>query len=132
VPPARTSTPFTDEPCQGGPFVDWVNQLASEAITGGRGNAMYCPGNTVTRGQMSAFLLKGEHGGSYVPPACSGTVFSDVICPDAQFVDFINQLAAENITGGCGNGNFCRGNPNTRGQMAVFLVKTFELKLYGP
>jgi streptogramin lyase len=132
VPPACSATVFTDEPCPGGLFVDWVNQLASEGITGGCGGGNYCPTNTVTRGQMSAFLLKGEHGGSYVPPTCSATVFTDVVCPDGQFVNFINQLAAEGITGGCGGGNYCPGNPNTRGQMAVFLVKTFGLLLYKP
>ncbi len=31
------------------------------------------------------------------------------------------------ITGGCGGGNYCPSDPNTRGQMAVFLVKTFGL-----
>jgi ligand-binding sensor domain-containing protein len=38
------------------------------------------------------------------------------------------RLAAENITGGCGGGNYCPLNPNTRGQMAVFIVKTFTLQ----
>ena len=31
------------------------------------------------------------------------------------------------ITSGCGGDNYCPLNPNTRGQMAVFLVKTFNL-----
>jgi len=43
------------------------------------------------------------------------------------FADWIEQLAAEQITGGCGGGNYCPGNTNTRGQMAVFLTKTFAL-----
>jgi hypothetical protein len=42
------------------------------------------------------------------------------------------ELFNEGITGGCGGGNYCPGSPNTRGQMAVFLVKTFGLQLYGP
>ena len=44
----------------------------------------------------------------------------------------IEQLAAENITAGCGGNNYCPNDPITRGQMAVFLTKTFGLKLYGP
>ena len=132
TPPACSSTMFTDVPCPGAQFVDFINQLATEGITGGCGNGNYCPGNSVTRGQMSVFLLKGEHGGGYAPPACSGTMFTDVPCPGAQFVDFINQLAAEGITGGCGGGNYCPANPVNRGQMAAFLVKTFQLLLYGP
>jgi hypothetical protein len=58
-------------------------------------------------------------------------VFPDVPCP-SLFADWIEQLAEEAITGGCGGGNFCPTNPNTRGQMAVFLTKTFSLALYGP
>jgi hypothetical protein len=75
---------------------------------------------------MAVFLLKAEHGPSYTPPPCSGD-FGDVQCP-STFADWIEQLAAEGITGGCGNGNYCPLNPNTRGQMAVFLVKTFHLE----
>jgi hypothetical protein len=131
APPACSSTMFADVPCPGAQFVDWINQLATEGITGGCGNGNYCPDSSVTRGQMAVFLLKGEHGGAYTPPACSATMFADVECPDAQFVDWINQLATEGITGGCGNGNYCPQDSVTRGQMAVFLVKTFGLVLYG-
>jgi hypothetical protein len=75
---------------------------------------------------MAAFLLKAEHGSDYVPPACAGA-FADVTCP-SLFADWIEQLAAEGVTGGCGGGNYCPLNPNTRGQMAVFLTKTFSLQ----
>ena len=75
---------------------------------------------------MAVFLLKTEHGPTYVPPACNGD-FADVPCP-SPFADWIEQLAAEQITGGCGGGNYCPQNPNTRGQMAVFITKTFNLQ----
>ena len=99
--------------------------MAAEGITGGCGGGNFCPANPVRRDQMAVFLLKGEHGSSYVPPACAG-IFGDVPCP-SPFADWIEQLSAEMITGGCGGGNYCPLNPNTRGQMAVFLVKTFHL-----
>jgi hypothetical protein len=41
---------------------------------------------------------------------------------------WIEDLAATGITVGCGGGNYCPSNPNTRGQMAVFIVKTFTLQ----
>jgi hypothetical protein len=75
---------------------------------------------------MAVFLLKGEHGSSYLPPTCTG-IFGDVTCP-STFANWIEQLSAEQITGGCGGGNYCPANANTRGQMAVFLVKTFGLQ----
>jgi len=130
TPPTCAATVFADVPCPGGLFVDWVNQLAAENITGGCGGGNYCPTNPVRRDQMAVFLLKAQNGSAYVPPTCTG-VFGDVACP-STFADWIEQLAAEQITGGCGGGNYCPSNPNTRGQMAVFLVKTFGLLLYGP
>ena len=54
-------------------------------------------------------------------------VFADVPCP-SLFADWIEQLAAEQITGGCGGGNYCPLSNNTRGQMAVFITKTFNLQ----
>ena len=39
----------------------------------------------------------------------------------------LDRLAAEGITSGCGNGNYCPEAPVTRAQMAVFLVRTFGL-----
>ena len=45
----------------------------------------------------------------------------------------IEELFARNITGGCQAQPplYCPNNANNRGQMAVFLVKTFQLLLYG-
>ncbi|HEX4439714.1 MAG TPA: S-layer homology domain-containing protein [Thermoanaerobaculia bacterium] len=124
VPPPCAGT-FPDVPCPS-TFADWIEALAAEGITGGCGGGNYCPQNPVRRDQMAVFLLKAEHGSAYLPPACVGQ-FADVACPSI-FADWIEQLAAEGITGGCGNGNYCPQNPNTRGQMAVFLTKTFKLQ----
>jgi len=125
VPPGCTGV-FADVACPGAFAVDWIEQLAAEGVTGGCGGGNYCPDGIVNRAQMSAFLLKAEHGSSYVPPPCVG-VFGDVPC-GAPFADWIEQLFTEGITGGCGNGNYCPSSPNTRGQMAVFLSKTFNLQ----
>ena len=116
VPPPCTGT-FSDVPCPS-TFANWIEALAAEGITGGCGAGIYCPQNPVRRDQMAVFLLKAKHGPSYTPPPCNGD-FPDVLCP-SQFANWIEQLAAEGITGGCGNGNYCPLNPNTRGQMAVF------------
>lgn len=128
IPPPATGTVFHDVHI--GDFAtDWIEQLAGFQITGGCGTDNYCPNNPVTRAQMAVFLLKAEHGSVYTPPACAG-IFEDVTCP-SQFADWIERLSAEGITGGCGGGNYCPNSPSTRGQMAVFVVKTFGLELYG-
>jgi hypothetical protein len=74
---------------------------------------------------MAVFLLKARHGSDFVPPSCQGD-FGDVACP-STFADWIEQLAAEGITGGCGGGNYCPQSNVTRGQMAAFLVNAFSL-----
>jgi len=111
-------------------FADWIENLASEGITAGCGGGDYCPLSPITRGQMAVFLLKTEHGSSYAPPSCAG-IFPDVPC-GSQFSDWIEELATEGITGGCGGGNFCPGNPVTRAQMAVFLLKIEHGSAYVP
>ena len=116
---------FADVPCPS-TFADWIEAMAAEGITGGCGGGNFCPTNPVRRDQMAVFLLKGEHGSSYVPPPCTG-IFGDVACP-STFADWIERLATEQITGGCGGGNYCPGSDNTRGQMAVFITKTFNLQ----
>ena len=132
VPPACTGTVFLDVPCTGGNFDPWIEDLAGQGFTGGCGGGNFCPGNPVTRAQMAAFLLKVKLGGPYVPPACTGTVFTDVPCTGGIFDPWIEDLASRGVTSGCGGTLYCPGNPNTRGQMAVFITKTFGLVLYGP
>ncbi len=122
---------FQDVACPS-PFADWIEQLFQEGVTGGCGAGNYCPDAAVTRAQMAVFLLKAGHGPAYVPPDCTGTVFADVPCAGGAFDAWIEELAAGGITGGCGGGNYCPGDPNNRGQMAVFLVKAFGLLLYAP
>ena len=122
VPPPCAGT-FADMACPG-QFTDWVEQLSAEGITGGCGGGNYCPSNKVTRAQMSAFLLKTKHGPAYIPPSCAGT-FADVGCP-SLFADWIEELFAGQSRRMGGN-NYCPNNSNTRGQMAVFLVRVFNL-----
>ena len=119
TPPGR----FQDVACPG-PFTDWIEQLAAEGITSGCGLDVYCPADPVRRDQMSVLLIRAKFPG-FTPDFCS-PVFNDVPCPSA-YAAWIQQIWAEQITSGCGGGNYCPLNPNTRGQMAVFLVKTFEL-----
>jgi CSLREA domain-containing protein len=105
----------------------WIKQLAAEGITGGCGNGNYCPEGIVTRAQIAVFLLRAKHTASYIPPAVGGsTGFTDV--PTTYWAAaWIKQLVTEGITGGCGVGTYCPESPVTRAQMAVFLVRTFNL-----
>lgn len=108
---------------------DWIKQLAAEGITGGCGSGNFCPTIPVSRAQMAVFLLRAKYGSTYLPPdAGASTGFTDVPL-DYWAADWIKQLAAEGITGGCGGGNFCPETSVTRAQMAIFLQKTFNLNM---
>jgi subtilisin family serine protease len=126
VPPTATGTVFADVP-QGAFAADWIEELASLGVTGGCGGGNYCPNSPVTRAQMAVFLLKTDLGSAYAPPGATG-IFGDV--PVGAFAaDWIEDLYGRAVTGGCSASPllYCPDNPNTRGQMAVFLTKTFSL-----
>ena len=127
VPPPCTGV-FPDVPCTL-TFAPWIEALAAAGITTGCGGGNFCPDNLVTRRQMAVFLLKTKYGSGFVPPSCTG-VFDDVACPGAPAVDFIERLVTEQITGGCSVSPplYCPDGTSTRGQMAVFIVKTFGLQ----
>jgi len=108
-----------------------VEKIFRKGITAGCGDGTnYCVNTAVTRAQMAVFLLKSEHGSTYVPPSCTG-VFADVPCP-SLFADWIENLASEGITAGCGGGNYCPAASVTRAQMAVFLLKAEHGSAYVP
>jgi S-layer homology domain len=139
VPPPATGTVFGDVP-SGSFAAAWIEKLASLGITAGCGDGNFCPNDPVTRAQMAAFIVKALQGAGFDPPACVG-MFADVPCPatvDFPYSDWVEELYAEAITAGClpappgGKPSFCPGTPNTRGEMAVFIVKAFGLLLYGP
>jgi serine protease len=125
-PPVGASTGFADVPTTHWAAA-WIKQLATEGITSGCDASNFCPTRVVNRAEMSVFLLKAKHTSSYTPPLVgASTGFSDV--PTTHWAAaWIKQLAAENISTGCGSGAFCPADNVVRDQMAVFLVKTFNL-----
>jgi hypothetical protein len=116
--PANTCTGrFLDVP-PSNPFCGFVERMDDDGITGGCGMpGFFCPDRPVTRGEMAVFI---ETALGHTPSTCTGQ-FNDVpfghsLCP------FIEHLAADGITSGCGGGNYCPDDPVTRAEMAVFLV----------
>ena len=79
---------------------------------------------------MATFLLRVVHGGGYLPPAATGTIFADVPISH-PFAAWIEQLAREGITAGCATSpaRYCPETRVTRAQVAVFLVRILHLPL---
>jgi hypothetical protein len=106
---------------------DYIQGLLDDGITAGCSEVprLYCPDVPVTRAQMAVFVWKARNGDA-PPPPCTG-VFADVPCPGGFAVDYIEGIASEGITVGCGGGNYCPDAGITNAQMAVYLVKAFDL-----
>ncbi len=136
--PSRGSPTSTTFP-QANPFHAPVERMVRDGITAGCTGGNYCPDMAITRAQMAVFLLRAKHNGGYVPPPAIGNVFFDVHVNDFA-ADWIEQLYAEGITGGCapaspGTGTLPLYRPNdsvTRAQMAVFLLKVYHGLSYVP
>lgn len=125
APPPASGAIFSDV----GPFdfaADYIEQMAADGMTSGCGGGRFCPGMPVSRAQMAVFLLRAKYGPAYSPPAAASDVFEDV---DSTYwaAAWIEQLAAEGITNGCGAGKYCPKVPVSRAHMAAFLVRTFGL-----
>ncbi|HEY2798182.1 MAG TPA: right-handed parallel beta-helix repeat-containing protein [Thermoanaerobaculia bacterium] len=130
VPPPETGTIFGDVPV-GSFAAAWIEELYNLGVTGGctTDPLNFCPDAPVTRAQMAVFLLKDLLGSDYVPPGASGTIFADV--PLGTFAaDWIEDFYGRGITGGCAVSplRYCPDKPVTRGEMSVFVTKTFELQ----
>jgi S-layer homology domain len=74
-----------------------------------------------TRAEMTLALAQAL---AINPPACVAgqEMFNDVPA-SSPFCPFIEELSRRGVTGCCCGGNFCPGDPVTRQQMAVFLIK---------
>jgi subtilisin-like proprotein convertase family protein len=131
--PCNANQSFVDVP-PSHVFSPWIEALVHAGITGGCGTnpPRYCPDQTVTRGQMAVFLLRGIHGAAYTPPAPSG-IFADVPV-NHPFAAWIEQLFAEGITSGCGTNplRYCPDHGVTRGAMAIFLLRSKHGAGYQP
>ncbi len=127
-PPPATGTVFADVPADH-PFGKWIEQLfADDGIPGGCETGPACPDASVTRDEMAVFLLLAKYGTGYTPPPATGAIFDDVPISH-PFASWIEELAAEGVTAGCGDGNYCPDASVTRGQMAIFLARAFEFPL---
>ena len=126
---ASTPTSFTDVPAGywAAPYIEAIYQAS---ITGGCGGGKFCPENGVSRAELAVFLLRGEHGSSYAPPAASG-VFSDVPA-NYWAASWIEQLAREGVTSGCGNMSYCPELQLTRAQLSVFVLRATHGSQYTP
>jgi hypothetical protein len=128
-PPLPAQQRFDDVPSTH-PFYAFIDRLAVLEITLGcsANPPLYCPGSAVRREQMAAFLIRALHAPGYTPLPPAQQRFDDVP-PSHPFYGYIEEMALRGITLGC-SGNpplYCPSASVTRGQMAAFVVRAFDL-----
>jgi hypothetical protein len=127
TPPAVEASSGFDDVDTGYWAAAWIKQLAADGITNGCGADNFCPDDPVTRAQIAVFLLRAKYGPSYTPPAIESDIGFTDVPTNYWAAAWIRQLAAAGVTEGCGPAVYCPDSPVTRAQMAVFLVKVFNL-----
>lgn len=127
---AGVISPFDFRDVAGSVHQEGIAYISDLGITKGCNpptNDMFCPDDTVTRGQMAAFMVRALH-----LPAAPGGGFTDT--SDSIFSQDIDQLVSAGVTKGCNppsNDRYCPDSSVTRGEMAAFLVRAFRFSDVG-
>jgi hypothetical protein len=114
---------FLDVPMSD-PFAPFIKAFYDAGITSGctTNPSQFCPGGTVTRGQMAVFIERAL--GNFSPSPSPSGMFAD-LSPSDPFTPFIEEFYNAGITSGCTTSplRYCPDTPVTRGQMAVFIER---------
>lgn len=115
-----------------GPFTDDdfttheanIHKIWKAGLTYGCGSQNYCPDRSLTRGEMAAFLTRALS----LPPTQRDHFDDD---DGAWYETSANAMFESRVTVGCGDRRYCGTRDVTRGEMAVFLTRAFELRASG-
>jgi hypothetical protein len=106
---------------------DNIAALAERGVTKGCNSAgtLYCPSDSVTRGQMATFIVRSLQERGVPIPENAPDAFED---DDGSTHEAnINALAAMGVVKGGTDGRYRPNEPVNRAQMASFLQRGFEL-----
>ena len=120
---AGYSLPFTDD--DDSPFETDIQWLFDNGVANGCGANHFCPNDTVTRGQMAAFLRRAVG----LEPVVSDQFTDD---NGTTFEHDIGAIVHAGLTHGCNppaNDLYCPNEAATRGQLALFLSRAFNLDM---
>ena len=99
----------------------WV---AQRSIMAGCTSTKFCPGSSLTRGQLAKSLDEGLN----LPPTSTDYYSDD---ENSRFEGAINRLTAAGLTSGCGGGKYCPGQAVRRGPLATALARALRLPATG-
>ncbi|RHW40040.1 hypothetical protein D1B33_04105 [Lysinibacillus yapensis] len=102
-----------------------IKQLVDRGVLNGFPDGTFKPSQSLTRGQAAVILAKALN---LETSNYTKQVFNDVPSSSPYFKQ-INALYANNIIGGFDDQSFRPGDSLTRAQMAIILVKAYNLRL---
>lgn len=99
-----------------------VDRLYQTGVFTGYPDLTFRAEATITRAEMAAVLVRALG----LTPATNGGSFQDVPA-GVWFSPLVEALRLEGVTAGCGDGRFCPGDPVSRQQLALFLMRGLKL-----
>ena len=131
APPPVPPAPPEEETCVGR-FCDEdgsvhqtnIEQAADWGITNGCGEGRFCPGLSISRSQMAAFLYRAVAHRSGVPPSATRAVSLSDVGEGAWYGVFARWAVSAGVMSARG-GEFDPGGVVTRGDMVVMLAAAF-------
>ena len=112
------TSPFAD--IEGSKYYGQILWVAQRSIMAGCTSTRFCPGSSLTRGELAQALADGLD-----LPGTSTDFYSDD--ENSRFEGGINRLTAAGLTGGCGGGKYCPGDTVRRGPLATALARALGL-----
>jgi hypothetical protein len=100
-----------------------IEAMRDAGVMWGCAPGQFCPNSPLQRDQLAAIVSALETSSVNVS---STPQFADVGAGHWAFAG-IQELAARQITYGCGGGNYCPDNPVSRAAFAVYLRRAFDL-----
>ena len=85
---------------------------------------LYCPEQGMLRSESAVFILRGEHGGGYMPPAPVEQVFADVPL-ESWYAKWAEALWRQGFTAGCATEplRYCPAQIHTIAEGSVFFLR---------
>src|SRR3954467_7235365 len=118
-----TPQPFNDVPTNH-PYVLYVDQIQTAGLTTGCSlfPPLFCPDQSVTRGQMAVFIVRAAVGDTFTYP---NLPYFDDVNQNHPYFKYIQKLRELGITPGCSASPalYCPDSSVTRLQMAIFLMR---------
>jgi len=117
------------------PYFVYIEVLYRNNLTGGCATAplKYCPDQIMNRGQAAAFMLRGNYGPSYTPPAPTH-IFQDDWSKGPWAEAWSEGMRNEGFSAGCLANplKYCPWDQIPREQAVIFALKLKYGKLYVP